>query len=376
MNKKLGRYEKSGSLGTKSQGDKGATWHRDFEISFRMLWNDRWLADDLSSFDDGELSESEDWLFEFLDTLEVLLAERRVDEVMEALEKGERLANELADTISQPSTRGLELRSAVLALNFFGDVPVPIYCYSILTSRSCSLVCRVFAHQTVHVEEAYTAALSQIVFSTIIQAASDSLEVYGEELAYTSKLVTWAVKEIESFAFLLKRHVLAQSAAARRLRVATKWIHICLGHCSLSEARGLSLATILLRLFRSIIEQALNANLKKNEESSAALAAADDWLLTYPPAGGSPFSQTASLAENEESLEGSGSRIVKMEGNESQQLALLASALLLEDELLPCSAMKLLPFPARMDEQPKRASERQSRLPEQRQKEEEASTLS
>ncbi|KAL3586546.1 hypothetical protein D5086_013413 [Populus alba] len=286
-----------------------------------MLWNDRWLdseadfvggiqvflapprfrieqvldCDDLSSFDDGELSESEDWLFEFLDTLEVLLAERRVDEVMEALEKGERLANELADTISQPSTRGLELRSAVLALNFFGDVPVPIYCYSILTSRSCSLVCRVFAHQTVHVEEAYTAALSQIVFSTIIQAASDSLEVYGEELAYTSKLVTWAVKEIESFAFLLKRHVLAQSAAARRLRVATKWIHICLGHCSLSEARGLSLATILLRLFRSISEQALNANLKKNEESSAALAAADDWLLTYPPAGGSPFSQTASL---------------------------------------------------------------------------------
>ncbi|KAJ6914477.1 hypothetical protein NC651_016676 [Populus alba x Populus x berolinensis] len=229
-----------------------------------------------------------------------------------------------------------------------------------------------------------------------------------EELAYTSELVTWAVKEIESFAFLQKRHVLAQSAAARRLRVATKCIHICLGHCSLSEARGLSLATILLRLFRSIIEQALSANLKKNEESSAALAAADDWFLTYPRAGGSPFSRTASLgsewyhsqsfqavltnsiprtfsserlqldcpalqvfnsyvnlliralfisAENEESLEGSGSRIVKMVGTESQQLALLASALLLEDELLPCSAMKLLPFPTRIDEQPKRASE-------------------
>jgi hypothetical protein len=55
-----------------------------------------------------------------------------------------------------------------------------------------------------------------------------------------------------------------------------------------------------------------------------------------------------------------------MAGTESQQLALLASALLLEDELLPCSAMKLLPFPTRMDEQRKRASERQSCLPEQR----------
>jgi hypothetical protein len=72
-------------------------------------------------------------------------------------------------------------------------------------------------------------------------------------------------------------------------------------------------------------------------------------------------------AENEESLEGSGSRIVKMAGTESQQLALLASALLLEDELIPCSAMKLLSFPTRMYEQPKRASERQSRLPERRQ---------
>jgi hypothetical protein len=61
------------------------------------------------------------------------------------------------------------------------------------------------------------------------------------------------------------------------------------------EARGLSLATVLLRLFKPIIEQALNANLKKIEDISAALAAADDWLLTYPPAGGRPFSSSASL---------------------------------------------------------------------------------
>ncbi|CAK7342179.1 unnamed protein product [Dovyalis caffra] len=416
------------------------------------------IADDLSSFDDGELPESEDWLIEFLDTLEVLLAERRVDEVMEALEKGERLANEaskkhslspnalftletairdqrqklayqLADTIGQPSTRGLELRSAVLALKHLGD-----------GSRAHTLLLNSH-HQKLKSSlpslrssnkscgGAYTAALSQIVFSTIAQAASDSLAVYGEEPAYTSELVTWAVKETEAFAFLLKRHVLAQSAAAGGLRVTAECIHVCLGHCSLLEARGLSLTPVLLRLFRPIIEQALNANLKKIEQSSAALAAADDWLLTYPPAGGRPFSSTASLGsvmasqpklsssankfnsmvqdfledvgpleslqldgpalggvlqvfnsyvnlliralpsstENEESLEGSGSRIVRMAETEAQQLALLANASLLADELLPRAAMKLLPLPpTRMDEQPKRASERQSRLPEQR----------
>ncbi|KAG5232122.1 hypothetical protein OIU76_005042 [Salix suchowensis] len=416
------------------------------------------IADDhLSNLDEGELSESEDWLIELLDNFEVLLAERRVEEAMQALEKGEELATEsrkkhsfsptalvtletairnqrqklayqLAEAISQPSTRGQELRSAVLALKNLGDAPCAHTLLlnshhqklksSLPSLRSSNSSCG----------RAYTVALSQIVFSTIAQAASDSLAVYGEEPAYTSELVTWAVRETEAFAFLLKRHVLALSAASGGLRVVAECIHICMGHCSLLEARGLSLAPVLLRLFKPIIEQAVNANLKKIEEISAALVAADDWLLIYPPAGGRPFSSSASLgsamasqpklsssanrfnsmiqdfledvgpleslqldgsalegvmrvfnsyvnllmralpssSETEESLEGSGSKIVRIAETESQQLALLANASLLADDLLPYAAMKLLPLPPRMDEQPKRSSERQSRLPEQR----------
>ena len=33
------------------------------------------------------------------------------------------------------------------------------------------------------------------------------------------------------------------------------------------------------------LEQALEANLKRIEDNTAAMAAADDWVLTYPPAG-------------------------------------------------------------------------------------------
>ena len=40
---------------------------------------------------------------------------------------------------------------------------------------------------------------------------------------------------------------------------------------------------MLLKLFRPSVEQALDANLKRIEESTAALAAADDWELSYPP---------------------------------------------------------------------------------------------
>jgi hypothetical protein len=81
----------------------------------------------------------------------------------------------------------------------------------------------------------------------------------------------------------VKRHALASSAAAGGLRAAAECVQIALGHCSLLEARGLALCPVLLKLFRPSVEQALDANLKRIQESTAAMAAADDWVLTYPP---------------------------------------------------------------------------------------------
>ncbi|KAL0004091.1 hypothetical protein SO802_011652 [Lithocarpus litseifolius] len=244
-----------------------------------------------------------------LDTLEVLLSERRVDEALAALDEGEsmakeakerqtlsqtillslettiteqrqKLADQLAETTCQPSTRGVELHSAVLALKKLGDGP-----------RAHTLLLN--SHK-----QKLQASLSQIVFSTIAQAASDSLAVFDEEPAYTSELVTWAVKQTEAFALILKRHVLASSAAVGGLRVAAECVHICLAHCSLLEARRLSLSPVLLRLFRPLIEQALNDNLKRIEQSCAALAAADDWVLTYLPAGTRLASSTSLSSVN------------------------------------------------------------------------------
>jgi hypothetical protein len=121
------------------------------------------------------------------------------------------------------------------------------------------------------------------VFSAIVQAASDSLAIFGKDREYRSELVMWATKQTEAFAGLVKRHAIASSAAAGGLRAAAECVQIALGHCSLLEARGLALCPVLLKLFRPSVEQALNANLKRIEESTAALAAADDWVLTYPP---------------------------------------------------------------------------------------------
>lgn len=412
-------------------------------------------ANDMSNIEDREPSDIEKWLVEFPDMLDVLLAERRVDEALDALDEAERiaadakeskklslsaltslhtvitdhrqkLADQLAEAACQPSTRGVELRAAASALKRLGD-----------GHRAHSLLLNAhnqrlqYNMQTIHPTStsyggAYTAALSQQVFSAIAQAVNDSLEVFGNESAYMSELVAWSTRQTETFAQLVKRHALASSAAAGGLRAAAECVQIAVGHCSLLENRGLALSSVLMNLFKPSVEQALDANLKRIEESSAAYAAADDWVLTYPPSGprtrtsntnptaqpklsssahrfnsmvqdffedvgpllsmqlgGSTlngllrvFNSYANLLinalpgsmEDEENLEGSGNKIVRMAETETQQLALLANASLLAEELLPRAAMKLLPmYPSGgMDDSRKKPSDKQNRMPEQR----------
>lgn len=417
-------------------------------------------ANGLPNSEDGELSDLEKWLVEFPDLLDVLLAERRVDEALAALDEGEllaseakekktlssavlmsletaiterrqKLADQLAEAACQPSTRGGELRAAISALKRLGDGPrahslllnahYQRYQYNMQSLRPSST----------SYGGAYTAALSQLVFSAIAQAASDSMAIFGQEPAYTSELVMWATKQTDSYARLVKRHALASSAAAGGLRAAAECVQIALGHCSLLEARGLALCPVLLKLFRPSVEQALDANLKRIEESTAALAAADDWVLTNTPAATRQSGRSSSTShsttafhhklsssahrfnlmvqdffedvgpllsmqlggqtleglfqvfnsyinmlikalpgsmEEEANFEGSGNKIVRMAETEAQQIALLANASLLADELLPRAAMKLAPInQSNYKEDPRRRPlDRQSRHPEQR----------
>ncbi|CAN4085074.1 unnamed protein product [Withania somnifera] len=395
-----------------------------------------------------EPSDLETWLTEFPDHLDVLLAERRVDEALLSLDKGERVASEakekktlghavllsletavaerrqkladqLAEIACQPSTRGAELRAAISALKNLGDGP---RAHNLLLNahyQKYQFNMRNLRPSSTSYGGAYTAALSQLVFSGIAQAATDSFAIFGKEPAYTSELVIWSTKQTEAFALLVKRHALTSSAAAGGLRAAAECVQIALGHCSLLEARGLALCP-----------QALDANLKRIEESTAAMAAADDWELTYPPAvtrtSGRPAStvlgstgayqhKLSSSAhrfnlmvqdffedvgpllsmqlggkaleglfevfntyvntliralpgsmEEEVSFEDSGNKIVRMAETEAQQIALLANASLLADELLPRAAMKLAPLVNHKDDLQRRALDRQSRHPEQR----------
>ncbi|KAJ6727554.1 EXOCYST COMPLEX COMPONENT 8 [Salix purpurea] len=419
------------------------------------------MVNQLENIEDREPTDLEIWSAEFPDMLDVLLAEKRVDEALTVIDKGERiaaemkkselsspgvlrslemaitergqkLADQLAEAACQPSTRSSELRATISALKKLGDGPrahslllhahLQRYQYNMQSLRPSST----------SYGGAYTAALSQIVFSAITQAASDSLAIFGKEREYRSEFVMWATKQTETFAVLVKRHALASSSAAGGLRAAAECVQIALGHCSLLEARGLALCPVLLKLFRPSVEQALNSNLKRIEDSTAALAAADDWVLTYPPtstrqSGRSSVTSIGNAAalqhkltssahrfnlmvqdffedvgpllsmqmggqtleglfqvfnsyvnvlikalpnsmEEEANFEGSGNKIVRMAETEAQQIALLANASLLADDLLPRAAMKLAP-PNQAnykDDSRRRPLDRQNRHPEQR----------
>ncbi|KAM7486905.1 hypothetical protein LguiA_002914 [Lonicera macranthoides] len=318
-------------------------------------------GNDLSNDDDREPSDLEKWLIEFPDLLDVLLAERRVDEALASLDEGgrvaseakdkktltpnvlmsletaiaehrQKLADQLAEAAGQPSTHGGELRAAISALKRLGDGP--------------------FAH-----------TLSQLVFSAIAEAAGDSWAIFGEERAYSSELVMWATKQTEVFALLVKRHVLASSAAGGGLRAAAECVQIALGHCSLLEARALALCPVLLKLFRPSVEQALDANIKPSGASLGTLTAHHHKL------------SSSALRLNitvQDFFEDVGPLLGMQLGGktleEAQLIALLANASFLADDLLPRAAMKLAPFSQAnyKDDPCRRPADRQNRHSERR----------
>ncbi|RCV40376.1 hypothetical protein SETIT_9G048100v2 [Setaria italica] len=405
--------------------------------------------EDISTVEDQEPSEIWKWSTDFPDMLDVLLAERRVDEALDALDEAEqmaadakqkgtlttadilalkraisenrqKLADQLAEAACQSSTCGVELRAAASALKRLGDGP---RAHSLLLSahnQRLQLNMQTIQPSSTSYGGAYTASLAQLVFRVIAQALSDSAEVFGDEPAYMSELVTWATKQAMSLSLLVKRHALASCAAGGGLRAAAECVKIALGYSELLEARGLSLSAVLMKQFRPSVEQALDSNLRRIEESTAALAAADDWVLTYPPTGIRPFARSSAgnlalqpklsssahrfnsmvqdffedvgplvslqlggsamdgllkifdsyvnllisalpgSVDDEVNLEGLGNKIVRMAEMEDQQLALLANASLLAEELLPRAAMKLYSM------NPARGPDRQNRAAEQR----------
>ena len=64
------------------------------QIDSLTIGPDGFAEDNMSTLEDLELSEIQNWYTDFPDRLDVLLAERRVDEAVDALDEAERIADD------------------------------------------------------------------------------------------------------------------------------------------------------------------------------------------------------------------------------------------------------------------------------------------
>ncbi|CAA2991461.1 Hypothetical predicted protein [Olea europaea subsp. europaea] len=145
-------------------------------------------ANKASNDEVGEPSDVEKWSRKFPDFLDVLLAERRVDEALASLDEGERIVSEAKEKKTLTPGMLLSLQSAIIerrqkdgprAHSLLLNAHYQRYQYNTQSLRPSST----------SYGGAYTAALSQLVFSAIAQAVSDSLVIFGKETAYASERI-------------------------------------------------------------------------------------------------------------------------------------------------------------------------------------------
>ncbi|KAL6657773.1 hypothetical protein ACP70R_005553 [Stipagrostis hirtigluma subsp. patula] len=253
----------------------------------------------------------------FLDKLDILLAEHKIEEALLTLEAEEKKyimtddsGKELNSDISafktelfkrksvleaqlvryseQPSLSIPELRKSLSGLIKIGkgslahQVLLKAYGAHLQKSVEAFLpTCSIYT-------ETYSATLSQLVFSAIAKVSKETNTLFGDSAMNTNRIIQWAEFEIETFARLVKENSpLPESVSA--LRSACICIQTSLSHCSYLESHGLKFSKLLMILLRPYIEEVIDLNFRRVRRKIVDSARNDDILLLNPPEG-SPLS--------------------------------------------------------------------------------------
>ena len=274
----------------------------------------------LSEIDELLHGEVEDKKVTFLETVDILLAERKIEAALLALEAEERCTPELNDSgedppaelssykaaflkrkemlvdqlvgiSQQPSVSIAELKKALSGLVKLGKGSLAhqllLKAYSSRLQKSIEDFlpsCSIYL-------ETYTAKLSQLVFSTISVATKESSTIFGKGPTYTNRIVEWAEYEIESFVRLVKENAPVPETASA-LRSASICVQASLSHCSCLESQGLKFSKLLTVLLRPYMEEVLDTNFRRARRRVSDLERNGD-IVPLSPQPGSPSSLAA-----------------------------------------------------------------------------------
>ncbi|MBA0839582.1 hypothetical protein Goarm_005291 [Gossypium armourianum] len=234
---------------------------------------------------DDVQEEMDDPKKKFLEKIDVLLAEHKVEEALEALEAEEKnfsgdsstesssykssflerkamLEDQLTEIAELPAVSANELKKALSGLIKLGKGPSAQLL--LLKSRGSRLQKNidVFLPSCSVCPKTFPAALSRLVFSMISLTTRESGLIFGDNPVYTNRVVQWAEWEIEFFVRLVKENA-PPSETISALRAASICVQDSLNYCLLLESQGLKLSKLLLVLLRPYLEEVLELNFRR-----------------------------------------------------------------------------------------------------------------
>ncbi|XP_074285512.1 exocyst complex component EXO84C isoform X1 [Silene latifolia] len=312
---------------------------------------EEWIkADDHEDQSDSQLYDLEDLSFKdtdakriFLEKIDILLAECKLQEAMEAMDIEERsaaelrsneassyksaflkrkanLENQLVKIAEQPSLGGAEFKQALYALLKLGKGPLG---HHILLKRYASRLRKrigAFIPLCSHFPHTYPVTLSKIVFSFISLAAKESHSIFGDDPIYRNKVVQLAEEEIESFVRVVKENG-QSSDTVSALHAASVCVQASLSSCVVLEEQGLKLSKLLMILLQPYMEEVLEMNFRRCRRVLSDMAENEN-IPMLSPRFLSPLSVFAPSSES--SLISTGVKFIFLVNDITEQLSQMA----------------------------------------------------
>ncbi|GAU47292.1 hypothetical protein TSUD_94810 [Trifolium subterraneum] len=245
-----------------------------------------------------------------LENIDVLLAEHKFEEALEALDAVERNSEELKVSGNNSSDEGSSYKSAfmerkaVLEDQLIGIAEQPSVSFPELKKAIDGLIklgkgpvahqlMLTFYESHLHKKidallpsssfcpETFPFTLSKIVFSVISLTIKESGLIFGDNPVYTNKVVQWAEWEIEYFVRLVKENA-PSSETVSALRSASICIQASLKYCSILEPQGLKTSKLLLVLLRPSVEEVLESNFRRARRAVLDMGESDECLPLSP----------------------------------------------------------------------------------------------
>lgn len=253
-------------------------------------------------------SEMEAHISNVSETLDIILAENRIDEAITILELerenvqrlqydgdspsdvlaryecaiSERKAMvmlQLTLVAGNPRVSAAELQKTLVQFCRLGDshlatqLLLKYYHSRIATGIHSIESSKSFSHG-VHIRE-----LVKFVFSMISQAARSFVMLYGETSPYASEFIQWACEEIEVFVLNFNKYVKHISELSGGLSTAVQAVQCAMSFCTLLETQKLELRPFLIKQIRPCMEEVLQIHKEHFKNVITIFSATDAWVL-------------------------------------------------------------------------------------------------